>query len=149
MTVEVDAEGLKAALRLASDAMERAAYRAMATGVSAAEQHAKSTSLFKDRRPKTRSTIRGEASGTTGKLRAGGAVHFLENGTRPHVIEARPGKILSFVQNGVRRFAKRVYHPGTKPRPFMRQAGRHWELVAGHALEEYAGRIATAFNSAT
>lgn len=47
---------------------------------------------------------------------------FVEEGTRRHVIEARRAKTLRFVQNGQLRFAKRVNHPGTRPRFFMRDA---------------------------
>lgn len=39
---------------------------------------------------------------------------FLDKGTRAHVIEARNAKALRFKQNGRIRFARRVYHPGTR-----------------------------------
>jgi len=40
---------------------------------------------------------------------------FLDKGTVAHVIEARKAGALRFVVNGSVRFAKRVFHPGTKP----------------------------------
>jgi HK97 gp10 family phage protein len=43
---------------------------------------------------------------------------FIEYGTKPHVIQGKP--ILSWKVGGQRFFARRVNHPGTKPRPFWR-----------------------------
>lgn len=40
---------------------------------------------------------------------------YLNDGTKRHVIAAKNAKALCFVQNGAKRFAKRVMHPGTKP----------------------------------
>lgn len=39
----------------------------------------------------------------------------MNDGSKPHVIQARNKKALAFAG----RFAKKVNHPGTKPRPFM------------------------------
>lgn len=45
---------------------------------------------------------------------------FVENGTRPHVIQARRAAVLAFVnQAGEQMFRVRVNHPGTKPSVFM------------------------------
>ena len=49
----------------------------------------------------------------TGKL--------VEFGTPPHVIEAKNGKSLHWKdKNGRDVFAKKVFHPGTRPNPFIR-----------------------------
>jgi hypothetical protein len=47
------------------------------------------------------------------------AVH---DGTRPHVIVPRNRKVLRFKVGGKIVYARRVNHPGTRPRPFLRQA---------------------------
>lgn len=40
-------------------------------------------------------------------------------GTPPHTIRARPGKVLSWTSGGERRFATSVRHPGTRPNRFL------------------------------
>lgn len=58
--------------------------------------------------------------GVTAHARYAAAVH---EGTRPHVIRARTAKALSFIWHGERVFFHSVNHPGTRPRPFLRNAG--------------------------
>lgn len=45
--------------------------------------------------------------------------HFVERGTRPHVIKARKKRALKFHGRGGIVIVRSVKHPGTKPRPFM------------------------------
>lgn len=52
------------------------------------------------------------------------AVHYVLNGTRPHVIRPRRAKALRFDIGGRTVFAKVVHHPGTRPRDFMSEALR-------------------------
>lgn len=47
---------------------------------------------------------------------------FVENGTGPHVIEAKTAKALRFEIDGEVIFAKRVNHPGTAPTFYFRRA---------------------------
>lgn len=48
---------------------------------------------------------------------------FLEVGTRPFTITPKTKKMLSWIgPEGDRHFAKRVNHPGIKPRPWLRPA---------------------------
>lgn len=62
---------------------------------------------------------------------------YVEEGTRPHTIEAVNAEALHWVgSDGRDRFAKRVEHPGTRPYFFMRDA----EVVAEQALEAYLVR---------
>jgi hypothetical protein len=61
--------------------------------------------------------------------------YFLEKGTRPHPIYARGGGFLRFVSNGAVVFRRMVNHPGTAPRPFMREA-RDLAEAAAHPLAE-------------
>lgn len=60
------------------------------------------------------------------------AVH---NGTKRHVILPRKKKALKFAHNGRTVIVRRVYHPGTKPRPWLftalsEQAGRRGYKVS-------------------
>lgn len=52
----------------------------------------------------------------------------VELGTRPHVIRARNADALHFQMGGRDIFAREVHHPGTRPRPFLRNAA---EQVVG------------------
>lgn len=45
-------------------------------------------------------------------------------GTRPHVINASPGRVLRFKQGGRVVYAQRVYHPGTRPNRYLTDAMR-------------------------
>ena len=47
---------------------------------------------------------------------------FVHEGTRPHVIFPRRARALRFNVAGRTVFAAKVNHPGTKPRPFLREA---------------------------
>jgi hypothetical protein len=49
---------------------------------------------------------------------------FVEKGTAPHLITARPGSVLHWLDpdTGQDRFARHVHHPGTTAHPFMRKA---------------------------
>lgn len=49
---------------------------------------------------------------------------FVHEGTRPHIIRPKnPGGVLHFYWNGREVFVKSVNHPGTRARPFLRNAG--------------------------
>lgn len=59
-------------------------------------------------------------TGVTATADYAAAVH---DGTRPHVIRAKNGKALAFPgSNGQTIFRRSVNHPGTRPRPFLRNA---------------------------
>jgi hypothetical protein len=65
----------------------------------------------------------------TGGVSAGGGAEgvdyalYVHEGTRPHMIfPRRPGGTLAFEMDGRTVFAKSVHHPGTKARPFLRNA---------------------------
>ncbi|MCV7424338.1 hypothetical protein H7K45_27705 [Mycobacterium yunnanensis] len=60
-------------------------------------------------------------SGSVGDdARYAAAVH---EGSRPHIIRPRSAKALRFNIGGRTVFATRVNHPGTRARPFLRNAG--------------------------
>lgn len=53
-----------------------------------------------------------------------GLVEQLSEGTSPHLIEPKNGKVLRFEKGGQEVFATRVFHPGTRPNPFLDDVGR-------------------------
>lgn len=48
---------------------------------------------------------------------------YVHEGSRPHLIRPRTAKALRFEIGGRTVFAKLVRHPGTRARPFLRNAG--------------------------
>ena len=64
-----------------------------------------------------------------------GYARFLEWGTRPHEIRPRHARALRFVICGRVVFAKRVWHPGIRPRLFV--------LSAAEALRAELGDLAS------
>lgn len=58
-------------------------------------------------------------TGVTAHANYAAAVH---EGTRPHVIRPRVARALKFQVDGRTVFAKSVNHPGTRARPFLRNA---------------------------
>ena len=55
----------------------------------------------------------------------------VEYGTKPHVIEAKPGKVLRFVKDGQVIYTRRVNHPGTKAQPYVQPALDKWAARLG------------------
>lgn len=46
--------------------------------------------------------------------------YFVHEGTRPHVIRAKPGRVLRFRYNGMVVYAQKVNHPGqVRPRKYL------------------------------
>lgn len=66
----------------------------------------------------------------------------VEYGTRPHVIKPKKAKALHWVdENGDDVFARRVNHPGTAPRPYMRPAFERAADQAERAIEQVVDRF--------
>jgi len=123
-------------------------------GLREAKLHVRTKASFRHRSGKV-------AGGTRGKFRrlASGAVmritnkaphaKFLEFGTRPHRITAKPGKMLRFFLRGggssALMFRKSVMHPGTKPYRFLQAASKAGHGVAGSTLRRRMGAIARRF----
>lgn len=104
-----------------------------------ARVHAEGTSLFQDKTGKLRASIRQRTTGRfEGQLytlpRAKHAT-FIENGTRRHTILPKRGTHLKFKAGGRTVFARKVEHPGTKPRPFMNAAARVEDTLLRNALQ--------------
>ena len=62
--------------------------------------------------------------------------NFIERGTAPHVIEAKPGSTLYVPGRG---FVTRVLHPGQPARPFMRPAA---DTRSGRVIVEFKNELA-------
>ena len=134
MTVTIDAQAFKASMSDLVIDVQYAATLAIKAAVGAAEASAKGTRLYTDGTGLLRQKTQGTTSGITGKLTADTKyARFVESGTKPHVIAAKGGGMLSFVAAGGRRFARSVNHPGTTARPFMAEAA-----VVGQVTLEYA-----------
>jgi hypothetical protein len=100
--------------------------RAVQVACEAGAQEAKTVHRYKDRSGNLTRSISGRVTGfdhlgATGILEATAKyASFVENGTKPHRIEARKAKALRWEgSDGEVHFAKGVNHPGTKPHPFM------------------------------
>jgi HK97 gp10 family phage protein len=61
---------------------------------------------------------------------------YVEFGTGPHVILAKPGKVLAFKMNGQSVFVKKVNHPGTKAQPYVRPAFESWADTLGELVAD-------------
>jgi Bacteriophage HK97-gp10, putative tail-component len=118
---------------------------------------ARQTTTFKDRTGNLRASIRFEDRGLWDYRAVAGGVGsratnrkgaqyalFVEEGTRPHAIEARRAKALRFVMNGEIIFRRRVWHPGTKATNFMRDARDEAERTMVMFLEDGLGRAIAA-----
>lgn len=125
MVPRVDVGAFVRSLRQLGVSIEQAARDLLTETATFAAMAARTSPYFRDRshalRESIRRTVRGEwhqvvSAGTFGASAA--YAEYVEDGTRPHVINAR-GKenggadYLRFVQDGVVRYAKSVNHPGT------------------------------------
>lgn len=59
---------------------------------------------------------------------------FVEKGTKPHMISAKPGSVLAFKVGGKQVFARTVRHPGTRPNPFAANSARRWHESLGEKM---------------
>lgn len=132
MEIKLDVRGLTASLGRLMDEMDRTFEGAMAESMDIVAQEAAIRAPL----------VTGElvlsinAAPVTGSLSAGtltGIVSsslpralWVEEGTEAHVIRPRKKKALRWASNGTGaegwRFAKKVNHPGTKAKPFLKPA---------------------------
>jgi hypothetical protein len=137
VTAQVQGVKTREGLRRTAVAVRQASRAILLSAVTAAQESAKSTTLFKDKTGETRQSIKATVFPDSGRVVARGAAMVLENGTRAHEISARSGGMLRFFVNGQAVFRRRVQHPGTKATHFMGLARAHAELVVGYAAEIY------------
>ena len=85
---------------------------------------------------KTRRSIRVKnASMKKAAVEAKGGARFLEAGTKAHIIRPRRFRALKWNASGQPMFAKKVNHPSTKAKPFLRRSG-HDVLERSDMLKE-------------
>lgn len=66
---------------------------------------------------------------------------YVNDGTPPHVIEAKDGGVLRFKIGGKTVFAKRVNHPGTAPDKFIDRGEAKAEQVLESEIRQGVGNI--------
>ena len=137
--MNIDGAGTRRGLDVLEAGIVQAIGLTLRSAVTAAEASAKATTRFHDKTGGTRQSIRGQVTGNHGFVRADGAAHFLEWGTAPHFIAAKNASALRFTVGGQTIFRKSVHHPGTRERPFMREARERGEMAAMYGAEEYIG----------
>ena len=158
VTVSIDASAFSRALDRLGHGLTRAAQRALREALEGAERVAKTTTTYSDKtgtlRRKTVAQFRSGASdlepmGTL--LAATPYALFVEGGTKPHEIRPRKAPALRFFWPVLGRWvsAKRVQHPGTKPRLFMTNARNFGERSLQDDLEDYAEIAVREYDSET
>lgn len=152
-TLEKGFRAMQAEIRIAMRDSVRAA------GVFA-QHEARATKSFKDKTGDTRSSIKkwgplNVEGGFAGGVKAGKIAGYLNDGTglwgpkraKYPIVPVRAA-FLVFMWNGRLVFAKKVMHPGVKPRKFMQNA----QVLADRFLEEdfahRLDRLVETFNSA-
>ena len=139
MSVRVNGSDFRHSLEDLAIAVDRIATDALAAAVQETEQHANATSLYKDQTRELRASTQGtvDKAGMRAVVtnKAKHAV-FVHEGTKAHAIVARNATFLRFEVGGSVVFRRRVWHPGTKPRPFLRIAGEHGTTALERALHD-------------
>lgn len=149
ITVEIKTDAVKRALEAYAQKLHAVAQDCLVAATDAAEASA-------------RATIRATTTRRTGSLEESWAASwrapfkrglfnfsdhadFIENGTRPHVIEARRVRYLRFIVNGELLFRRRVNHPGTKARPFTALASAAGQMAMKASADAGVSRLAREF----
>lgn len=148
MTATFDAEEFRRKLLELGASLRNAAHQALAASVHAAGESARTSKLFADGPEQSlRKSIVEEVGGLEGKLSATAKhARFVEAGTRPHAIEGRRGGVLRFVVAGEVFFRRRVQHPGTAERPFMREAAQIGQQTLDYGLDYFTDQAIARFN---
>lgn len=150
--VEIDTAELRQRWARAMSVLESGLPRAVNTAVRGGAQHAINVHPYRDRSGDLTSSIRGELVMATkgeavGEIRATAKyASFVENGTRPHVIEARRARFLRWESADGVHFAVSVNHPGGRPYPFLGPALLRSETLLERELDLLAARAAGAVN---
>lgn len=140
-SVRFDAEATLAALRTLEADLVSAARQVLGQGADLAVDIARRTTRFKDHTTDLRESIsRGQTDTWKLFVKAGGQkapyALFVEDGTKPHAIQAKGGGSLRFVVGGHVVFRKSVQHPGTKPTDFMKDAALAAESAMAVFIED-------------
>lgn len=127
-----DISGLLASLEAVGRRLTQRSAEALKRGAEAVAERARATHTYNDRTGALTGSIQSDGltrvSGRKMTAEASadaGHALYVEKGTRPHKIKAKPGKKLAFMAGGGMRFAQEVNHPGTEPYRFMEDALTH------------------------
>jgi hypothetical protein len=114
----------------------------MAEVAKIAYRSAKESTLFNDRTGEMRGTMDIVDLGAYKKRLIFRAAHakWVNDGTRAHLIMAKPGGLMRFVIGGRVFFAKVVHHPGTAKRPILENAGAAGSQAMRVILDEGSAR---------
>lgn len=129
-------------LRRAESTLLSNARQTLGQSVALALYLARTTTAFTDRTGKLRRSLgRGQKGPWHHFLRAT-AKHalYVEKDTKAHPIVARKAKALRFVQAGQIRFAKSVWHPGTKGTHFLQRSAEAAEVTLLRDMEAAVAR---------
>lgn len=92
-------------------------------------------------RSKHRLTMRARRTFVEGRITVNTRyARLVHNGTRQHVIVPRKKKALRFTHNGKTVIVRRVYHPGTKARPWLFAALEEIGHLRGYRVTHPIGR---------
>lgn len=143
----MDAEAFVASSQKARARFDGLIHRALERTVEVAASFAKLSPLYRSHTYGLRSSIKGIVIGGFGGVAGAGLpagrvlasapyAKFVEDGTAPHLIMPRRKKVLRFIQNGEVRFARGVFHPGTEPRPFLKDAAARTAPIFERLVKE-------------
>lgn len=143
MIFSMDSKAFIASMKAARSALSAHVVTALGRASTLAASYAKITTLYRSRTGTLRSSIQHAVKSPITAQTTANARHarWIEEGTKAHVIRPKRRRVLRFEQNGVTRFARRVYHPGTKPRPFMQRARDRVEPFFDRLCREAVDRM--------
>jgi hypothetical protein len=145
LTVDIDDSEVRRAGTSFISALSLESRRALTAEAEATRARITGGTYWTSRTGKTAQSFRVEAGiETLGvSLTSGSKVaRFLNDGTKAHAIAPRKASVLRFVANGRSIFARRVSHPGTKPRRFEQIEAASAEPRAATGVEAAAALAA-------
>jgi hypothetical protein len=144
---EAEIQRFREAVRRADEEIVKATQIGVAKACDAGLRESLSARHYSDvTRRLTKSAYKAYANTARGARGAFGfrAHHasYVNDGTAPHVIEAKGGGVLRFKVGGATVFAKRVNHPGTRPDQFAERGEEKVEQVLNSEIEAGVRRAA-------
>lgn len=121
---EIDSAAFRRDLSRASSVLPRHARDALIQSTQSAATYAKLSRLYKSHTHGLQASIHVKSTSQWARDVIADAKYarYVEDGTMRHFIFPSRRRALRFVQDGQVRFARWVFHPGTKSRPFMKEA---------------------------
>ncbi len=151
--MRMDGSAFRQGLFALGGEFHKAAGDALEMAVDAAAMDTFKTNEFRNKTWKLRTSTKATVNRFALKGRIRNATHYasyIEEGTKPHVIQARKAPLLRFywTRHGFWFAGKKVNHPGTKPRPFFRHAGEVGLGVLESAAKSNSDAAINRFNQA-